>query len=68
MSVVVGGVGCVGTETGLLECPHANASNGEVVGCDPNQIAAVACQGELLKCSFPCSFCHMLLFTFRFIH
>ena len=53
MFVVVGEVGCVGTEAGLLECPHANESHWAVVGCDPNQIAAVSCQGRQLKTYIP---------------
>ena len=52
MSVVVGEVECVGTEAGLLECPHTNESHGTVVGCDPNQIAAVVCQGRQLSILF----------------
>ena len=46
MSVLVGGVECNGSESGLLECAHVTGSDEAVTQCDLRESAAVACQGE----------------------
>ena len=43
--VVIGRVECVGNETGILRCLHVGDTDDAVTQCDPNEIAAVKCQG-----------------------
>ena len=45
MSVVIGSVECSGGESGLLNCSYVTDSDETVSGCDPEGIAAVACEG-----------------------
>ena len=47
VSVVIGQVQCVGNESGLMNCSHLTEHHNEVSSCDPSQVAAVSCQGEL---------------------
>ena len=46
VSILVGGVECNGSESGLLECAHVTGSDEAVTQCDLRESAAVACQGE----------------------
>ena len=43
--VVIGRVECVGNETEILKCLHVGDSDDAVTQCDPNEVAAVKCQG-----------------------
>ena len=45
MPVVIGSVECSGSESELLNCSYVTDSNESVIECDPEGIAAVACQG-----------------------
>ena len=47
VTVMVAEIECIGTEANLLDCPHFNTSHETFTNCDPNQIAAVSCQGKL---------------------
>ena len=47
VTVMVAEIECIGTEANLLDCLHANTSHETFTNCDPNQIAAVTCQGKL---------------------
>ena len=43
--VVIGNVECSGNESGLFNCSFVNDSDDTVIGCDPEGIASVTCQG-----------------------
>ena len=44
---IVGDVGCIGTEPGLLGCNHTLFGTGQLANCDPTAgDAAIVCQGE----------------------
>ena len=45
VSVVIGSVGCSGSESGLLNCSYVTDSDETVSECDPGETAAVTCQG-----------------------
>ena len=44
--VLVGAVGCNGTENGLLECLHVSGDTDVVTECDSEGTAAIECQGK----------------------
>ena len=44
---IIGDVGCIGTEPGLLGCNHTLFGTGQPANCDPTVgDAAAVCQGE----------------------
>ena len=45
--VIIGRVNCIGNEISLLQCPYLSEDHEEVVNCDPSEVAAVTCQGQL---------------------
>ena len=47
VSVVIGRVECAGNESEILQCTHLTGSHDEVINCDRNEVAGVACQGYL---------------------
>ena len=60
--VVIDSIECTGSERALLNCSYVTDSNETVRECDPEEIAAVTCQGKFcvhLLCSelIPLSMC-----------
>ena len=56
---MIGNVTCNGNESSVLGCSYGTRSDEEVSQCDPNEVAAVTCQG---------SFCYISTYYVEHIH